>query len=139
MKSKALILFGLYMAVVLMAAAVLIRTIGSNCLAAEARVNRPTEKDSLDCAALARTLTDELWVWYGDDLRKLGPGAHKRAPYPGVLETWEAARRNGEARCTTDAQSKAKLLALEDVRQKLEATSYLLSQTAGRDIALLRE
>jgi hypothetical protein len=135
---RALWLFLIYMVVVLTAAVVLVKTIGENALAAQARVERPSSKDSLDCNALVRVLDAELWQWYVDDLRASGPEPHSRGPYPGALEEWEAARLNGVMRCGTDERQK-KLAALESVRQRLEATSYLLARTAGKDIALLRE
>lgn len=97
----------------------------------------PEARRAMPCELLARALTEELWAWYLSDLRALGPKPLAREPLPGMLRVWEAARRDGAARCQ-DPLVRAKLEALEAMRRTLETNAYLLSQLAGEDIARLR-
>lgn len=136
--TKPLAIIAAYTLVVAVAAALLIRTIGVNCYAAEAPVATLPSRAALSCDQLTHALSDELWAWYMNDVQGLGPQAHAREPMPGALREWESARHEGEQRCAADADAVARFGHLLALRRTLEANAYLLSQTAGADIAALR-
>ena len=130
-------MYGLYLGTVVFAATLLFRGIGMSVFEAAAPVEVTQARKELTCEDLAATLHKELWAWFFADIQALGPDTHRRGPLPGALREWETLRQLGADRCDANKTRDqfAHLLAL---RRALESQSYLLSATAGADIAALR-
>ncbi len=126
----------LYLVVCLAIGVLLIRAIVIEGSAAEALRPISAADAVLPCPDLVQKLTHELWAWYADDIRALGPEPLKRGPFPGNLSEWESLRRDGEGRCANESK---RLDALGRLRVILENNSYLLSHEAGSEISQLRE
>jgi hypothetical protein len=140
MRPTAIVSYLGYMTAVIATGYVLVAAIAKNTLEAEESVTAVhASPDPIDCATAPAALHERLWAWYAADVRAAGPEAHTRGPFPGALRLWESDRRAALEKCGNDDTARSRLETLESMRQRLEANAYLLSQTAGKDIAELRQ